>query len=141
MKTIKKIKTTTVLLCLMALFVVPIQSCQKYPDGPFISFRTRTTRLSQTWKVDNAKKNDNDYTSFVSSYTETYTKGHDYSYVWGLLGGTGTWSFQNSDKEVSIVGVSNQASHTLYLLKLEEGALWYYYMDGSDKYEFHMIPK
>jgi len=35
----------------------------------------------------------------------------------------------------------NVKTKTLTILKLEEKAFWYYYMDGTDKIEFHLIPQ
>ena len=119
-------------------FITP--SCKKYPDGPMFSLRSRTERVANTWKVDNYKRNGTDYTSSMSGYTETYTKEGNYSYTWHFFGGAGKWEFQNNDKEIRITGVNGQSSRTLYILKLEEKQLWYYYMDGGDKMEFHMIP-
>lgn len=137
MKTNNKITT---LLLLLAIVIIPsIESCKKYPDGPMLSLRSRTERVSNTWKVDNYKENGNDYTSLVSGYTETFTKDGNYSYSWGSLAGTGTWAFQNHDAEIRITGVSNQSDYTLVILKLEEKQFWYYYMDGNDKKEFHMV--
>jgi hypothetical protein len=130
-----------VLVVFAGLMMFGIQSCQKYPDGPLIDFHSRAERVANTWKVDNYKVNGNDYTSLVTDYTETYTKGGDYSYELGGITGTGTWALQNKDAEVQITGISNQNSHTLYIQKLEEKEFWYYYMDGSDKKEFHMIPR
>jgi hypothetical protein len=141
MKTITKIKNLTFVILLAALITIPLQSCKKYPEGPFISFRTRTARLAQTWKIESAKRNGSDYTSSVSTYIETYTKGGSYSYSWYITGGTGTWAFQNSDKEIFVSEVNARPSRTLTILRLETSSFWYYYMDGSDKYEFHMIPK
>ena len=120
---------------------LPIQSCKKYPDGPTISVRTRTAQLAQAWKIDNAKKNGSDYTPFISRYSETYTKGGDYSHLWESIGGSGKWAFQNNDAEIALTGVSQQSSHTLVILRLKEKSFWYYYMEGNHKYEFHMIPK
>lgn len=125
---------------LLALLVVPaLEGCKKYDDGPTFSFRSRAERVANNWKVDNYKVNDNDYTSLVTDYKESYTKEGGYSYTWGSLSGTGTWSFQNKDKEIRLVGATNQDDHTLYILKLEEKAFWYYYMDGNDKHEFHLV--
>jgi len=135
-----KIKNNlAVVIVFTGLILLSIQSCKKYPDGPTISFTSRTERVANTWKVDNYKVNGADFTSLLSSYTETYTKGGGYSYSWGLLSGTGTWVFQNSDAEIRITGTENQSSVTLYILKLEEKQFWYYIMDGSDKKEYHMI--
>src|ERR1035437_9604676 len=131
MKTKNKL---SVFILLAALMIPAIQSCKKYPDGPMISFRTRTDRVANTWKVDNYKKNGTDYTSTMTGYIETYTKDGNYSYSWHILGGTGKWVFQNNDAEIRITGVSgNKSSETLYILKLEEKQFWYYYFDGNDK--------
>ena len=75
----------------------------------------------------------------VTSYTETYTKQGVYSFQWAILGGTGTWAFQNKDAEIRITGDSNLTSRTIFILKLEDTEFWYYYMDGADKKEFHFI--
>lgn len=125
------------LLCGSTLTIV--QSCQKYENGPFISLRSRTERISNQWKVENYKVNGTDYTSLVSSYVETFSESGAYSYSWTLLNGEGTWAFQNKDMEVKLTGDSAQTSRTLYILKLEEDEFWYYYMDGDDKHEYHMI--
>lgn len=132
-------KTATLLLFLAFTTLIPFTGCQKYPDGPMLSLHSRAERVANTWKVDNYKENGTDYTSLVGGYTETYTKDGDYSYSWGSTNGTGKWAFQNNDAEIRITGTSNQSSQTLYILKLEEKQFWYYYMDGNDRKEFHMI--
>ena len=137
----KKIKQLSTIILLAAIIFPSIQSCKKYPNGPLISFRSRTERVSNTWKVDNYKLNGSDLTSLASGYSETFSKDGNYSFSWGILAGTGKWAFQNSDKEIRITGVSNKSSETLYILKLEENEFWYYYTDGNDKNEFHMITK
>jgi len=121
------------------LLATTIQSCQKYSDGPMFSLRSRTERVANEWKVDNYSINGTDFTSLVSNYTETFTSNGGYSYSWGLLNGTGTWKFQNNDEEIQLTGTDNQSDRTLVILKLEEDAFWYYYMDGNNKYEIHLI--
>lgn len=136
----KKKKKISVLIILLAGLMIPtLQSCKKYPDGPLISLRSRTERVANTWRVDNYKENGKDYTSLVMNYTETYSKDGNYSYSWGILSGTGKWAFQNNDKEIKLNGINNQSSQTLFILKLEEKQFWFYYMDGNDRKEFHMI--
>ena len=134
-------KLSALIIVFAGLMSITIESCKKYPDGPLISFRSRTERVANTWKVDNYKKNGTDYTSLLSAYTETYTKAGAYSYSWNGITGTGTWGFQNKDKEILLTGLSNQSTYTLVILKLEEKEFWYYYMDGNDKKEFHMVPQ
>jgi hypothetical protein len=135
----KKILKLTFLISFCGLMLFGIQSCRKYSDGPMISLSSRTSRVATTWKVDNYKINESDFTSLVAGYTETYTKDGNYYYTFGSLSGTGTWAFQNKDEEVRITGIDHQSSETLFILKLEEKQFWYYYMDGTDKKEFHMI--
>jgi hypothetical protein len=135
----KKLFKSAMLIMISGILVFGIQGCNKYPDGPTISFKSRTDRISNVWKVDNYKVNGTDYTTLVSGYTETFTKGGTYSYNWGILSGSGTWQFQNKDEEVKISGLNNQSDVTLFILKLEEKQFWYYIMDGDDRREFHMI--
>jgi hypothetical protein len=135
----KKITNITTLIVCAVLILLGVQGCQKYSDGPMISLNSKTERVANTWKVDNYKLNGDDFTSLVSGYTETYSKDGNYSYSWGALSGTGTWAFQNKDAEIRITGTNNQTTVTLYIQKLEEKQFWYYYMDGNDKKEFHMI--
>jgi len=138
MKNKMSFKVTVVLDVLM---LVGVQSCSQYPDNNGITLVSKIDRVSKTWKVDNYKINGVDYTSLVTSYTETYTKQGAYSYQWAILGGTGTWEFQNKDAEIRISGDSNLTSRTIFILKLEENEFWYYYIDGADKKEFHFIKK
>ena len=133
-----KTKLSTAILFIVLFLVPAIQSCKKYPEGPNFTLRTRTERLCNTWKVENYKIDGNDFTSLVSSYTETYSKNGVYSYSWGILDGSGKWAFQNKDMEIKLNGTDGQASRTLFILKLEEKAFWYYYMDGSKRNELHL---
>lgn len=137
-----KLKNKFALLCiaLAAILMPTIQSCQKYDDGPALSLRSRASRLANSWKIDNYKINGDDYTSLVAGYTETFSKSGSYSYSFGMLNGSGNWTFQNKDEEVKLNGDDDQSSRTLFIQKLEEKSLWYYYMDGNDKYEVHLIP-
>ena len=134
-----KLMRTLILTIVLGSAMMVVQSCQKYEEGPFISLRTRTERISNQWKVENYKINETDYTSLVSSYNETFSKSGAYSYSWTLLNGEGTWAFQNKDKEVKLTGNGDHTSRTLYILKLQEKELWYYWMEGSNKHEYHLI--
>jgi hypothetical protein len=136
-----KIKISTMLIVLGAALIPTIQSCKKYPEGPVVSLKSRTERVANTWKVENVKRNGTDVTSLYGGYSETFTKNGDYSYIWGMFGGTGTWSFQKGDSEIKLTGTSQQESHTLVILKLQEKEFWYSYVDGDDKFEFHLVQK
>lgn len=139
-KTKIKIKISPVVIILIGAFIMTtVQSCKKYSEGSAISLRSKAERLSNTWKVENFKINGSDYTSLVAGYVETFSKDGNYSFSWVSSSGTGKWAFQNDDMEVRVTGVSNQESRTLYILKLKEKELWYYYMDGNDRNELHLV--
>ena len=122
--------------------MLSLGSCKKYAeDTVVIPVVSKTERVSNTWKVENYKVNGTDFTSLVTSYSETFTKEKAYSYDWGLFNGSGSWAFQNSDNEIKLTGSDDQSSRTLVILKLEEKTFWYYYMDGDDKKEYHMVQK
>jgi hypothetical protein len=135
----KNNKNLIQLVVLSVFMLIGFQSCSQYPDNNGITLVSKTDRVSKTWKVENYKENGVDYTSLVAAYTETYTKEGAFSYQWAILGGTGTWAFQNNDAEIKITGISNQTDRTLFILKLEETQFWYYYMEGTTKKEFHFI--
>lgn len=136
-----KSRFTAVLILAAALAIPTIQSCSKYPEGPGMSIHSRAERVANTWKVENYKINGTDYTSGTSDYQETYSKDGQYSYTSGIFSGTSTWSFINDDEQIQIAETTTQDARTLFILKLKEKEFWYYYMDGSDKHEFHMLQK
>lgn len=131
----------TLLILFCGILMPTLESCQKYEEGPSISFRTKKERLSNRWEVDNYKINGSDFTSLATSYDETFSKSGAYSYTWSLFSGEGTWAFQNNDMEIKLTGNDDQSSRTLYILKLEEKSFWYYYTKDGDRHEFHMIGK
>ncbi|MEO5643551.1 MAG: hypothetical protein ABIQ40_12810 [Bacteroidia bacterium] len=136
-----RIKFTAVLLLAAALAIPTIQGCKKYPEGPSISLHSREERVANTWKVENYKINGTDYTSGTSDYQETYSKDGQYSYSSGIFSGSSTWAFTNDDEQILIAATATQDARTLVILKLKEKEFWYYYMDGSDKHEYHLLQK
>jgi hypothetical protein len=134
-------KYTAAIFLVSAMVLLNLSSCAKYPEGPALSLLSRTNRVSNSWQVENYKLNGDDLTSLVSSYYENFTKEGIYSYSWSFFEGSGTWSFQNDSKEIKLAGTDAQSSRTLVILKLKEDSFWYYYMDGNDKHEYHLVPK
>ena len=51
----------------------------------------------------------------------------------------GKWEFDNKKEEIKR-NAGNSAWERLYILRLKEKELWFWYMDSSDKKEFHLIP-
>lgn len=134
----RKIMTLAAALFAMALFT----GC-KYEEGPAISLRSKTSRVANVWRVEKVLKNGTDVTGDYDSYEETYEKDGDYSLK---IGGTfsietsGKWEFQNKHEEIRIYD-AGAADRTTYILRLKENEFWYYYYDGSDKYEVRLKSK
>ena len=135
------LKTGLIMLFFGGLLGTVLQSCNKYEEGPAISLISKTERLANIWKVENYKVDGTDYTSLVSGYIEVFSKSGAYSYSWGVISNEGTWEFQNGDMEVKLTGNDNQTSRVLHILRLENKALWYYYMDGEERHEYHLSEK
>ncbi|MBU3662822.1 MAG: hypothetical protein FGM41_06440 [Bacteroidetes bacterium] len=74
MKNVSTMKAGIIMLLLATASLFSIQRCNKYDDGPLVSIRSRTERVSNTWKVENYKVNNDDLTSLVTDYKETFTK-------------------------------------------------------------------
>lgn len=142
MKTLSK-------LFLFIFSIALLSSCKKYEEGPLLSLRSKEARLANSWKVEKYLENGVDKTSnsqsFFDSYSEEFTKDgiYSYSYVIGndTYTGSGKWEFQSDETEIKVSGVSGASSETLVILKLKNDEFWYYIMDGSDKQEYHLIPK
>jgi len=137
----KKLTAFIFVLTIGSTVLALMSSCKKYEDGPLISFRTRTERLSNTWEVDNYTFNGNDLTSLYTNCTETFSKGGDYSYSCGLFDGAGKWKFQSNDERIQVTGNDDKSNRNLKILKLEEDAFWYSTDDGGDVTEVHMVTK
>ena len=132
-------KSLSVIFLLTVITLVGMQGCKKYPENNDIDLSSSKDRVSQTWKVENYKVDSVDLTSILAGYTETYTNLGIYSYKWGLIEGIGTWEFRNNEKEILIKGTNNLNDKTLYIQKLENNQFWYYYMDGAQRKEFHLV--
>lgn len=134
------LKKVVALFLFAGLTCIGLSRCKKYEEGPAISFRSKTARVANTWKVESYTVNGVDLTSTLNNinYTETYDKDGNYSYSSTLGSGSGKWEFQSSKEQIKRSGVSGQSSETLIILKLKQKEFWYYYMDGNDKNEIHL---
>jgi formylmethanofuran dehydrogenase subunit A len=126
-------------ISIAAILLLMISSCKKYEEGPVLSLRSKTERVANNWKVEKYLLNGNDKTATLGTFTESYTKDGTYSYKWNNLSGAGKWAFEENETQIKRNGVSGMPSHDLVILKLKEKEFWYYYIDGSDKHEFHLI--
>jgi hypothetical protein len=135
-----KNKIAIIALLALSFSASTFQSCKKYENGPTLSLRSRTQRVSNVWKIENYTLDGVDLTNQVKGYTETFDTDKNYSYSWGLLSGKGKWDFQNDDKEVKVYGIDGQTSRVLTILKLEEKSFWYKSVNNGQTAVMHLIP-
>lgn len=85
----KKINFLTIIIAVACL--VSLNSCEKYQDGPLISFRSKTERVSNTW------------TGASLSGTPigfTLTAGGGATLTISGTSASGTWVFQNNNDNI-----------------------------------------
>lgn len=141
------------LICLITSALL-LTECKKYPEGPSISFRSKSERVANTWKLSKYYEKNVDLTSnFNTAYTKftfTTTKGGDYTLTRELFSlantsETGNWSF-SSNKKTFILSPTSISLGTLpsssswQILKLYEKEMWLRNIDSNGKViEYHLV--
>ena len=136
------------------LVIILFFSCKKYENGPLISLRGKTSRLTGTWALDQYLRNGNDETNLVliSNYTETYTEDGKLSRAYTEEDGdpfseTGAWEWDADKAQIKISDVRSvewsDANSTLStsaytIVRLTNKELWYTFENGGDKHELHL---
>lgn len=142
---------------LAVIFSVTFFSCKKYPEGPSFSLRTKTERLSNSWKIQQYKFNGADSTTFVknnllNNYKLIISKNGDYSISYNFVLGiisipfteAGNWVFSTDKKNVIFNKESGNttasvgSNSTWEILKLKETELWARYTQDNDVTEVHL---
>jgi len=112
--------------------VAVFAGCQKYEDGPLISFVSKEKRISNTWIVEKAYADNVDVTNDYDQY-ELYLASDGTAELnanYTVFGATyvdktnGTWNFTN-DKENILINYSDDSQDAEYkILRLKEKELW-----------------
>lgn len=135
------------IVLLMAAITVLGNSCQKYPDGPGISLRSRAERVANSWRVEKYLRNDIDQTAYFLTdkinYVETFTLDGSWSVSYfdykdnKQRSSGGTWQFANDERQ--ILRVTDNDAQLFNIMRLKEKELWFWYIDNGDKREYHLI--
>lgn len=133
MKTNKIILIISV-LTLSSLFSV---SCNRYEDGPAISFLSPTQRLTNSWTYTDVRRNGLTITQgeqsgqiVYSQSTIGFEEDGRFSYVDVIrdsvtLVGDGFWEFQNNETELILnYDDTTRANRLLSISRLERRFLW-----------------
>lgn len=142
----KKLKNNSILLA-FSVILISMTACQKYEDGPAISLRSKSERVANDWKINQATDSGKDVSSDYKRYELNLTKdggatlsadynfgGFTYQYVTN-----GNWSFSNDKEKINFDFENNDADGIYRILKLKEDEMWLF--DESDELELHFVPQ
>ena len=128
---------------LFALVSVLISSCKKYPDGPGISFRSKTSRIGATWYLEQYFLNDVDetdpyYALYGQYYWMTISRSGAYQ-IYGNFPENGACHFSNKHKIFVFQPFGSlSVERNCTILRLEYKSFWFKYVQSNgDVEEFH----
>jgi hypothetical protein len=89
-------------LCLVSMFV--FVGCDKYEEGPKISLRTRTERVSNMWDYDKLEVANKDRTDEVLGATMELQKDGDWNQRngYGELVALGNWEWEDDQETIRL---------------------------------------
>jgi hypothetical protein len=130
----KTMKKLSVLLGVALL--VGTTSCKKYEEGPGISFRSKASRVANTWIIDQYVDADGDIDKETDSDTFELTKDGKVTVTYGSTSQTGTWEFQKDKEEIKFNYEYYDATYTI--IKLKNNEMW---LADEDKDQIHFVSK
>lgn len=121
-------------------------ACKKYEDGPAISLASKTSRITNDWRVEKAIDNGNEVTGSFDKYEISLRKNETASLTahYTFLGVTydyntqGTWSLEDNKEMIRVDYENDQADASYYILRLKEKELWVR-QEGTNL-ELHLAP-
>jgi len=136
-----------ILISAIAVLFLSLVGCSKYEEGPALSLRTKTARVTNNWKVAQALENGSDVTPDYNKFELTMTKtgsaslsaeftffGTKYKYTTN-----GKWVFVSNKEKLSFDYDNDEADAVYTILKLKENEMWMK-QDGSSL-ELHLVPR
>jgi len=150
------IKGNTLLraIALLLLTSIVITGCKKYDEGGPIGKADK--HLKKSWRIDKYYRNGTDETSklLISNFREEFKDGSVYirSYIdkdGKASSESGNWQFDNDKFQINLSGVgsidltdetSTVSTSDYNILRLKKDELWYFFQNGGDRHDFHMVP-
>lgn len=141
--TMKINKFNLILVLVLAMTTAVLPSCRKGSDDPAVSFKSRSNRITNTWKLVKYEKNNTTQDLNGTTYEYTfYEDGKVKRTVEGVVFGfptrtvsEGTWTFQNDDEDVKIVLGSDTTLYNIQRLATKE--LWLKTTQDNDTYIYY----
>ena len=140
----KRMRQLLGILALTSMLSAGLSGCGKYEEGPWMSFRSRTERVANKWKIEKWTEKGVDQTAqalllgLTWEFTDDGKATMTVSFMGKTESKTGTWAFANDDLEIDITMGGDKDSFTI--LKLKESEFWIKSKDDKDESEIHFIP-
>jgi hypothetical protein len=123
-------KKLNLLIALLAtVTLTQISSCKKYEDGPAISLRSKTARISGEWMLESFTVNDADKTADLlvlagANYMVEIEKDGTYK-IAGNFSDNGTWKFGEDKDDVYLQSSTAGSKEQAYrITRLANKELW-----------------
>ena len=119
MKTIIK----SIIALILCSFI--LSNCNKYVDGPKVSFRSKKARLVGDWKVEKYTENGVSK-SFNSDYVLHIKKGGSYNIVAGSYSDEGTYEVGEDGDDIIFTSTApNTIKQSYRILRLKNKEMWW----------------
>ncbi len=134
----------------LSFLIVGFISCKKYEEGPGLSFRSKSERLANSWRIQSVTVN-----GIEKAADPLYAKQKHYiyesgSYVINIIDPVtlqaedvqGQWTLYDQDRKLAVNRTNfNGVADSLedyQILKLKEKSLWLRKLDNT--VEYHFVP-
>lgn len=143
-------KKSILLIAGICFVMLAMTSCSKYEQGPGMSFRSKTKRLSNSWRIESITENGVERASeplYAKQKHYLYESG---SYIITIIDPVtlvaenlqGKWQLYDKDTKLAVTlnGQNGLADSEIdyQILKLKEKSLWIRSLDNT--VEYHFVP-
>jgi len=136
-------KKVRILFVVAILATVVFSGCDKYEEGPTLTFSSNVKRITGDWKITKNTKNGVAETYNVNDHTKINSDGTLVAtYYTGsiALDISGTWKFLNDDVnlEMTTTYLSYTSTLTYTIKRLSSSELFMERQDGNDSYRVEL---
>lgn len=121
-------------LLLLTVLISVIAGCNKYPDGPKFTLKTKRSRMAGVWDLQETVQSDGSTYVDPNDYITTLKKNKEMTIETANGSYTGSWSFFAEDEQVRF---AYNGIYVLYRIKrLMKKELWLQDMSNGDLLKF-----
>lgn len=141
-------KKNAIILSLALSLLLAASGCKKYEQGPALSFRSKTQRIANTWKLGKVLEAGTDktvdYKNLFQDWQNALTTENKYtltySTIFGKYSETGNWTLTDNDSKITFDPDGSADNYTWTILKLKEKEAWVKGTLNNKEVELHLIP-